>query len=104
VFGAVSVEVAQLLGAAQVGLVRYESEQEVLVLAMHGQHPAVRRAGMRLPLAGDSVTERVLRTGRSARINYGEEGRGTIAEIARRSNVNVTVGAPISRHAGVGMT
>jgi PAS domain S-box-containing protein len=66
--------------------------------------PAVRRAGMRLPLAGDSVTERVLRTGRSARINYGEEGRGAIAEIARRSNVNVTVGAPISRHAGVGMT
>ena len=96
VFGAVSVEVAQLLGAAQVGLVRYESEQEVMVLAMHGQHPAVPRAGMRLPLEGDSVTERVLRTGRSARINYGEEGRGTIAEIARRSNVNVTVGAPIT--------
>jgi PAS domain S-box-containing protein len=96
VFGAVSVEVARLLGAAQVGLVRYESEQEVSVLAMHGQHPAVPRAGMRLPLEGDSVTERVLRTGRSARINYGEEGRGAIAEIARRSNVNVTVGAPIT--------
>jgi PAS domain S-box-containing protein len=96
VFGAVSVEVARLLAAAQVGLVRYESEQEVSVLAMHGQHPAVPRAGMRLPLEGDSVTERVLRTGRSARINYGEEGRGTIAEIARRSKVNVTVGAPIT--------
>jgi PAS domain S-box-containing protein len=96
VFGAVSVEVARLLGAAQVSLVRYESEPEVLVLAMHGQHPAVPRAGMRLPLEGDSVTERVLRTGRSARINYGEEGRGTIAEIARRSKVNVTVGAPIT--------
>jgi PAS domain S-box-containing protein len=96
VFRAVSVEVASLLGAGQVGLVRYESEQEALVLAMHGQHPEVPRAGMRLPLKGDSVTERVLRTGHSARINYAEEGRGTIAEIARRSNVNVTVGAPIT--------
>jgi PAS domain S-box-containing protein len=96
VFGTVSVEVARLLGAAQVGLVRYESEQEALVLAMHGQHRSVPRAGMRLPLEGDSVTERVLRTGRSARINHGEEGRGAISEIARRSNVSVTVGAPIT--------
>jgi PAS domain S-box-containing protein len=96
VFDAVSVEVARLLGAAQVGLVRYENEQEVLVLAMHGQNPAVPRAGMRLPLEGDSVTGRVSRTGRSARINYGEEGLGAIADIARRSNVNITVGAPIT--------
>jgi PAS domain S-box-containing protein len=96
VFDAVSIEVARLLGSAQVGLVRYESEREALVLAMHADHPAGPRAGMRLPLEGDSVTERVFRTGRSARINYGEEGHGTIAEIARGSNVNVTVGAPIT--------
>ena len=39
---------------------------------------------MRLPLEGDSVTARVLRTGRSARINLCEEGHGAIAELARR--------------------
>jgi signal transduction histidine kinase len=96
VFDAVSVEVAQLLGAAQVGLARYETEHEMSVLAMYGQDPALPRPGMRLPLEGDSVSARVRRTGRSARLNYAEEGRGTIAEIARRSNVNVSVGAPIT--------
>jgi PAS domain S-box-containing protein len=96
VFEAVSVEVARLLGAAQVGLARYEDEREMSILAMHGDHPAVPRAGMRLPLEGDSVTTRVFRTGRSARINYDDEGSGDIAEFARRSNVTVTVGAPIT--------
>ena len=96
VFGAVSVEVAKLLGAAQVGMIRYDSDHEALVLAMHGRHPAVPHAGTRLPLEGDSVTERVLRTGHSAQINYAQEGHGTIAEIARRSNVSVTIGAPIT--------
>jgi signal transduction histidine kinase len=95
VFDAVIVEAAQLLGAAQVGMMRSETAQEVTILAHRGQDPAVVRAGMCVPLDGDSVTARVLRTGRSARINHSEERSGTIAEIAHRSNVNLTVGAPI---------
>ena len=58
---------------------------------------------MRLPLDGDSVTARVLRTGRSARIDLYTEGSGTISELARRVNVIYTVGAPITvegRHLG----
>ena len=50
---------------------------------------------MRLPLDGDSVNARILRTGRSARLNFAEEGSGSIAEVLRRDNVNATVGAPI---------
>ena len=79
------MEVAQLLGAAQVGMMRAESPDEV-----HDRRPArarsprIVRAGMRLPLDGDSVTARVLRTGRSARIDLYEEGDGAIAELARR--------------------
>jgi PAS domain S-box-containing protein len=96
VFEAVCVEVAELLGAPQVGLARYENEHEMSVLAMYGAHPTVPSVGTRLPLEGDSVTARVLRTGRSARIHYDEEGSGSIAEIARRSNVIATVGAPIT--------
>jgi signal transduction histidine kinase len=95
VFDAVIVEVAQLLGAAQVGLARYENEQEISVLAIRGQDPALLRAGMRLPLDGDSVNARILRTGRSARLNFFEEGTGTIAELLRSNIVNATVGAPI---------
>jgi signal transduction histidine kinase len=96
VFDAVIVEVAQLVGAAQVGLARYENEHEISVLAMHGQEPALLRAGMRLPLDGDSLNARILRTGRSARLDLSEEGSGTIAEVLRRHNVNASVGAPIT--------
>ena len=96
VFDAAIVEVAQLLGAAQVGLARYEGGDGIHVLAMKGLQPAIPRPGTRLPLDGDSVTSRVLQTGRSARINLYEEGSGTIAEIARRSDVNVTVAAPVT--------
>jgi PAS domain S-box-containing protein len=95
VFDAVIAEVGQLLGAAQVGLARYENEHEITVLAIRGQSPDVLRAGARLPLDGDSVNARILRTGRSARLNFAEDGNGSIAEVLRRDNVNATIGAPI---------
>jgi PAS domain S-box-containing protein len=95
VFDAVVVEVAQLLGAAQVGLMRFEGSDEITILAHRGQDPAFVQAGMRLPLDGDSVTVRVQRSGRSARVNLYEERSGTIAAIAQGSQVKVTVGAPI---------
>jgi signal transduction histidine kinase len=95
VFDAVITEAGQLLGAAQIGLARYENEHEISVLAIRGQSPETLRAGMRLPLDGDSVNARILRTGRSARLNFAEGGSGSIAEVLRRDNVNATVGAPI---------
>ncbi len=95
VFDAVIAEVGRLLGAAQVGLARYENEHEISVLAIRGQSPQNVRAGMRLPIDGDSVNARIARTGRSARINFAEEGSGSIAEVLRRDEVNATVGAPV---------
>src|SRR3954449_7084764 len=95
VFDAVIAEVGQLLGAAQIGLARYENEHEISVLAIRGQSPEILRPGARLPLDGDSVNARILRTGRSARLDFAEEGSGRIAEVLRRDNVNATVGAPI---------
>jgi signal transduction histidine kinase len=95
VFDAVIAEVGQLLGAAQIGLARYENEHEISVLAIRGQSPGILRAGVRLPLDGDSVNARILRTGQSARLSFAEEGSGSVAEVLRRDNVNATVGAPI---------
>ena len=95
VFDAVIAEVGQLLGAAQIGLARYENEHEISVLAIRGQSPEILRAGVRLPLDGDSVNARILRTGRSVRLNFADEGSGSIAEVLRRDNINATVGAPI---------
>jgi signal transduction histidine kinase len=101
VFNAVIAEVAELLGAAQVGLMRAESSREVTILAHRGQKPGVMRAGMRVPLDGDSATAQVLRTGSSARFDTAEEGSGTIAQIARRSSANATVGTPITVEGGI---
>jgi GAF domain-containing protein len=95
VFDAVIAEVGQLLGAAQIGLARYENEHEISVLAIRGQSNEMLRAGVRLPLDGDSLNARILRTGRSARLNFAEEGSGSIAEVLRPDDVNATVGAPI---------
>jgi PAS domain S-box-containing protein len=95
VFDAVIAEVGQLFGAAQIGLARYENEHEISVLAIRGQSPGNFGAGVRLPLDGDSVNARIARTGRSARLDYTEEGSGSIAKVLRRDDVGVTVGAPI---------
>jgi signal transduction histidine kinase len=96
VFDAAIVEVARLLGAAQVGMMRAESPDEVTIVAQHGQDPEVTHVGMRVPLDGDSVTSRVLRTGRSSRMNARDDAEGTIAELARRNGAAATVGAPIT--------
>jgi signal transduction histidine kinase len=95
VLDAVVVEVAQLLGAAQVGLARYESGQEISVLAMRGHDSSLVRTGMRLPLEGDNLSSRVLRSGSSARFDHRVEGQGRLAEVVRGNDISITVGAPI---------
>jgi signal transduction histidine kinase len=95
-FDAVIDEIGRLLGAAQAGMMRYESPQEATIVAQRGQDPSIVRIGMRMSLEGDSVSARVLRTGRAARINHMEEGDGDLAELVRRTNVDVTIGAPIT--------
>jgi signal transduction histidine kinase/uncharacterized protein YoaH (UPF0181 family) len=94
-FDAVIDEVGRLLGASQAGMMRYEGSQEATIVAQRGQDPSIVRIGMRMSLEGDSVAARVLRNGRAARINHLEEGRGDLAELVRRTNVDVTIGAPI---------
>ena len=95
VLDAVVVEVGQLLGAAQVGLARYESGQEISVLAMRGNDPSLVRTGMRLPLEGDNLSSRVLRSGTSARFDHRVEGQGRLAEVVRGNDISITVGTPI---------
>ena len=95
-FDAVIDEVGRLLGASQAGMMRYEGSQEATIVAQRGQDPSIVRIGMRMSLEGDSVAARVLRNGRAARINHLEEGRGDLADLVRRTNVDVTIGAPIT--------
>ena len=96
VFDAVVNEVARVLGCTQVGMMRAEGPDEAAIVAHRGQKPGVVHVGMRLPLVGDSVTARVLRTGRSTRMNITEEGEGPIVDLVRRAGTVTTVGAAIT--------
>ncbi len=95
-FDAAVGEVIGLLGATQAGMMRYEGTDAVTIVAQRGHDPSLVHPGMRVPLEGDSVSARVLRTGRAARIDFSQEGEGVIAELARRSRGFETVGAPIT--------
>jgi len=95
VFDAVIAEVGRLLEAEHIALVRRSGPSEVTVLAGRGHEPGVLYAGMRVPVDGDSVIARVLAGGRPARVEDYAQRDGEIADIARRWNVRVAVGAPI---------
>src|SRR5690349_16997011 len=78
VFAAVVKEVAEILGVDAVHLGRYESDEAVVSVAQSGRYPTV-PTGARFPLEGDSVSARVLRTGRPARMDSYEGVPGMIA-------------------------
>ena len=91
-------EVAQLLGASQVGMVRCRERGRGA-----SSSPTARRTrgilhvGMRLPLAGDSVTPASCAPARSARINLDEEGDGADRRARPpRARQRHTVAAPLT--------
>ena len=95
VFDAVAGEMEGLLDADQVALNRYEPGAEIAVLAHRGLDVARTPVGSRLSHAGESVTATVRRTGRPTRMENYEGVPGPIAELARDTGLEVSVGAPI---------
>ena len=68
VFAAVGREVGEVLGVDATHLGRYDADGTVVSVAQWGSYPGV-PIGARFPLEGDSVSARVLRTGRPARMD-----------------------------------
>jgi signal transduction histidine kinase len=95
VFDAVAAEVERLLDADQVSLSRYEPGDEITVVAHRGVGAADVTPGTRVRHDGQSATATVRRTERPSRIEYPEDGHGTIAELARGLGVRTAVGAPV---------
>jgi signal transduction histidine kinase len=95
VFDAVAAEMSRLLGADGVILNRYESDDEMTVVAQCGAGAAVAPAGTRLSLTGDNVAARVRRTRRAARKEDYTDSLGAIAQLIRDIGVHSAVGAPI---------
>jgi PAS domain S-box-containing protein len=96
VFDAVVEEIGLLLGVGSAALVRYERDDQAIVLAGWGRLWEAAPLGARLALGGDNVVTRVARTGRSARIDYtAEAGTGVIAARAKTVDTRAAVGVPI---------
>jgi PAS domain S-box-containing protein len=95
VFAAVVREVGEMLGVDATHLGRYDGDHTVVNVAQWGSYPGV-PIGARLPLEGDNVSGRVLRTGRPARMDDFEDAPGVIAATVRQLGIRSTIGVPIA--------
>ena len=94
VFAAVGREVGEVLGVDATHLGRYDADGTVVSVAQWGSSPGV-PIGARFPLEGDSVSARVLGTGRPARMDDYEDAPGVIAATIRQIGVRFSIGVPI---------
>jgi signal transduction histidine kinase len=91
---AVSREAGEVLDVDATHLGRYEDDGTVVSVAQWGRYPSV-PVGTRFPLDGDSVSARVLRTGRCARMDGYDDVGGAIAAALRELGIRFAIGAPI---------
>ncbi len=90
-------ELARALGAEHVALLRYESDDEFVVIACADPDPDRRLAvGERLSLAGDGVAAKVLRSGAPARVSNYSEAPGMTAARLRSMGLHSGAGGPIT--------
>jgi PAS domain S-box-containing protein len=95
VFAAVGREVGEVLGVDATHLGRYDADGTVVSVAQWGSYAGV-EIGARFPLEGDSVSARVLRTGRPARMDDYGDAPGVIAATIRQIGIRFSIGVPIS--------
>jgi signal transduction histidine kinase len=93
VFAAVAREVADQLDLPLVEMCRYRADGMGEVVGAAGDHPF--QPGTTWPMDGDSLTARVRRTGRTARLDDYVGVRGPIGDAARAAGVAAGVAAPI---------
>jgi PAS domain S-box-containing protein len=96
VFAAIANEVGHVIGLPLIALWRYEPDgTTATVIGAWGEHPHPFQAGTRWPLDGPTICARVLKTGRTARIDDFAELPGPIADAARKTGIRACAGAPI---------
>jgi signal transduction histidine kinase len=93
VFAATVAELHAVVAADATNLMRYEADGSVTVVAKLGEFGY--EVGARVPLTGESVTARVRRTGRTARIDDLEQASGPVPEVLTAHGIRSGVGAPI---------
>jgi PAS domain S-box-containing protein len=94
VFRAIAEEIARLLGTEEIRMLRFDGESSAVVVGSSGRRDAF-PLGSRQLLEGDTIAPRVLRTGRTARIDNYTKAGGPLAETVRSLGIQAVVGAPI---------
>src|SRR5206468_3482938 len=96
VFSAVTAEVGRLLGADIAALVRLQPGNTAIVVAAWGEGEGdPLPVGTLIPLEGDNVATKVLRTGSPARRDSPEGPSGPLGALVRELGVTSTVATPI---------
>jgi signal transduction histidine kinase len=95
VFDLVTSEIGRLLEADRTALLRYEPDGTALIVATTIEPEIESQIGVRMTLEGDSVSARVRRTGRPARIDSYEGIAGPDAAMLRGLGLRSSAGAPI---------
>jgi PAS domain S-box-containing protein len=96
VFEVVTSEIARLLDAERAALIRYEPDGGAVIVATTTEAGIESQAGVRMTLEGDSISARVKRTGRPARMDTYEAVPGPDAAMLRDLGLRSAAGAPIA--------
>jgi PAS domain S-box-containing protein len=94
VFAAVADAVSGLLGE-EVRMVRYETNDAVVVAGSGGPLEHVFAVGSRVPLGGNNAVSRVFRTGKPVRIDDYRDATGPIADTVSATGLRSVVATPI---------
>jgi signal transduction histidine kinase len=95
-FAAVAEEIARCLQVRRAALGRYGPGETLTVVAVYDEDGAEKLpVGECVTLEGDSIAARVLRTGRTARMDTFDRAPGSTAARIRELGLHVGVGAPI---------
>ena len=95
VFAAVTEEAGKLLALDSAHLIVYERDQTATVAASWNLRGPQIPVGTRVPVEGDNIIGRVLRTQQSARIDDYASATGLVAENVRSLGIRAAVGVPV---------
>jgi len=95
-FGQVCAELGELLAVMTTDMIRYEDERfAILVGYWTGDDTPAFPLGERIPIEGQTVTAKLWRTGRPARVDDYHDVEGELAARLREFGIRSVVGAPI---------
>ena len=95
VFAAVTEEAGKLLALDSAHLIIYERDQTATVVASWNLGGPRMPVGTRVPVEGDNIIGRVLRTQQSARIDDYSSATGLVAENVRSLGIRAAAGVPV---------